>query len=150
MARIAIVQREIQSQLGVAECGHKDRDIFLVGGFENAAPGHVLAQVLADGAIQLPRACGLVRVPLVKHGSEDALHLVEVLLRLQGVVDAVVARFVELDIVHLGIVDVVRAANALDQAMRHQGAGGDQGAHDAAIDEVGDHQSLLGDGHGAG
>ena len=34
--------------------------------------------------------------------------------------------------------------------MRHQRSGGDDGVDDAVIDEVGDHQALLGDGHRAG
>ena len=41
------------------------------------------------------------------------------------------------------------AAGGLHQPVRHQRAGGNDGIDDAAIDQFGDDQSLLGDRHGA-
>ena len=43
----------------------------------------------------------------------------------------------------------MRAPGGLDQPVRHQRAGGDDGVDDAAIDQFGDDQPLLGDGHRA-
>ena len=42
------------------------------------------------------------------------------------------------------------APGGFDQTVRHQRAGGNNRIHDAAIDEFGDDESLLGHGHGAG
>ncbi len=44
----------------------------------------------------------------------------------------------------------MRPAGRFDQSMSHQCAGRNNRVHDAAVDQVGDDQSLLGHGHGAG
>ena len=44
----------------------------------------------------------------------------------------------------------MRLAGGFDQPVRHERAGGDDGFDDAGIEEIGDDESLLGDGHGAG
>ena len=42
------------------------------------------------------------------------------------------------------------ATGGFDQSVRHQRAGRNDRVHDAAIDQLGDHQALLGHGHRAG
>ena len=97
-----------------------------------------LCEATISLASQFFRICG-----------DDALHEVEVRLRLQRVVHAVVAGLVQLDVVHLRVVAEVRAPRGLHQPVRHQRAGGDNGVDDAVVNQIGDHQPLLGDGHRA-
>ena len=73
-----------------------------------------------------------------------ALHVIEILLGLERVVDAVIASFVKFFVAQVGIVAEMRAPGRFDQSMRHQSAGRDNGIHDAAIDQLGDDQALLG------
>ena len=44
----------------------------------------------------------------------------------------------------------MRAPGRFDQALRHERSGGNDRIHDAAIDQFGNHQALLGHGHRAG
>ena len=91
---LAIVQREVESHLRVGEGRHEDGHVLFEGRFQDAASFDVLVQVAADLAIELPRAGDLVGVPLVENFRDDALDEVQVGLRLQRVVNAVVAGLV--------------------------------------------------------
>jgi len=106
-----------------------------------------LTQVLTDFAIHLPRAHRLFGVPLLQNAGDDAFDEVEVRLRLQRVVDAVIAGLVEFDVVHPGVVAEVRLAGRFYQPVSHKRAGRDEGFDDAGVDQVGDDQSLFGHGH---
>ena len=63
LAARAVVQREVESNLGVAERRDEDRDSFFIRRLEDAAVLHVFAEVLADVAIELVGAQWLVVVP---------------------------------------------------------------------------------------
>ena len=76
--------------------------------------------------------------------------MIEVLLRLQRVVHAVVAGLVEFHVIHPWVVAVMLATRGLDQAMGHERASGDDGIDDALINEIADDEPLLGHGHGPG
>jgi len=89
-------------------------------------------------------------IPGVQHLRQHFFHVVEVLLRLDRVVDAVVTLLVKFFIGDCWVDAVVGTARRLDQSVCHQGAGGDDGIDDAAVDQFRDDQSLFGDGHGAG
>ena len=65
-----LVQREVDSQLGIAECGDKDRDVALVSGFQYAPSRCILVQIFADAAMDFPTAGDVFRAPLV----EDVVH----------------------------------------------------------------------------
>ena len=86
-------------------------------------------------------------VPIAENFGHDAFHIVQVLFRFQGVVHTVVALFIKFSVRDIGVVTKMRAAGCLNQAVGHQRAGGDDCVHDAAIDQFGNHQALLGDGH---
>ena len=104
----------------------------------------------SNRTVQLIRAHHFVRVPAAKHGSHHAFHVVEILLGLERVIHAVVPGLVEFLVAELGIVPEMSAPGRFDQPMRHQRPSGDDGVHNAAIDQLGYHQSLLGHGHRAG
>ena len=91
-----------------------------------------------------------LRVPARKHRAHNAFHVVEVLLGLERVVDAVVSRLVKFFIAQFRIMPEVGAPGSLDQAMRHQRTRRDDRVHDSPIDQLRDDQTLLGNGHGAG
>ena len=104
----------------------------------------------SDGAVQLVRTHHFVRIPAAEHRGHHALHIVQILFRFERVIDAVVSGFVEEFLVaELGIVPEMSAPSRFDQSMRHQRAGGNDGIHYATIDQLGNHQALLGHGHRA-
>ena len=110
----------------------------------------MLRQVRADGVVQLVGAHHLVVVPGLEHRRHDFFDVIEVLFRLERVVDAVVALLVKFHVRNFRIGPEVGAPGRLDQTVSHQRAGRDNGIHDAAVDQLRDDQPLLGDGHGAG
>jgi len=83
------------------------------------------------------------------HLMDDALDVIEALLEFQRVIDPVVALVVELLVVHGGVVLEVRATRGLDEAVRHEGARGDNDVDPAVIDHVAEHEAHLRDGHRA-
>jgi hypothetical protein len=83
----------------------------------------------------------------VQGAPQEPLHVVEILLELDGVVDAVVAPGIEVFVPHARAVLEVQQARPLGQAVGHEGAGRDQGLHPAAIDHLAQQQALLGDRH---
>jgi hypothetical protein len=107
-------------------------------------------EMRSDGAVQLIGAHYFVGVPTAEGRRHHALHVVEVLLGLERVIDAVVSCLVEFLVAELGIVAKMRAAGRFDQAMGHQRASRNDGIHDTAIDQLGYDQTLLGHGHRAG
>src|SRR5208282_131091 len=133
---LAIGQGIIEAQLGIGERGHKYWNIFTVGGLENAALLLPLRQMRSDGAVQLVRAHHFIRIPAAKYGCHHTLHVVEVLLRFERVVDAVVSSLVEFLVAELGIMTEMRAPGRFDQAVRHQRSGGNDGVDNAAIDQL--------------
>ena len=88
--------------------------------------------------------------PIAEHLCHYPLNVVEILLRLERVINAVVSLLVKLGIGYVGVVAEMRAARSLNQSVRHERTGGNDGVHNAPLDQVGDDQSLLGNGHRAG
>ena len=80
-------------------------------------------RIAPDLTIDLVRANDFAVVPSFEDFRDDGLDVIEVRLRLQRVVHAVVAGLIELDIIHLRVVLEVRTPGSLDQTMRHQRAG---------------------------
>ena len=87
-------------------------------------------------------------VPVAEHLSHHSFNIVKILLRLQCVVNAVVALLVEFRIGDIRVVLIMRAAGGLNKSMGHKRARRNDGIHDAVLDQVGNNQTLLGDGHG--
>src|SRR6185312_15065483 len=146
----AIVERHVETKLRVSERGHKDGNIFLKGRLENAAAFGVALEVLADGVVQLPGAHGLLRVPFAQDFFHHQLHVIKVGFRFERVIDAVVARLIELFVVHARVIAIVVLAGGFYESVGHESAGGDQGVDQSAINEIADDEALLGNGHGAG
>ncbi len=104
----------------------------------------------ADLLIEPPGTHGLNGIPVPEDFFHHQLNVVKVLLRLQRVVDAVVARFVKLNVIHARIVAIVLAAGCFHQSVRHERAGGDNGVDQSAVNQIADDQPLLGDCHRPG
>ncbi len=77
----------------------------------------------ANFLVEPPGTHGLNRIPVAEDCFHYQLDVVKILLRLQRVIDAVVARFVELNVVHARIVAIVLAARGFDESVRHERAG---------------------------
>ncbi len=90
-----------------------------------------------------------VRGEIGQGGPQEPLGVVEVLLELDRVVDAVVATRVELIVLHALAVLEVQHARAFDEAVGHHRARRDDGVHPAPVDHLAQHQPLLGDRHRA-
>src|SRR5713226_10136494 len=85
-----LVQRKIDAQLRIGKRRHEYRHAVLARRFQDAASGAVPAQVFADALVELPTADGLSEVPLREDALHDLFDMVEVRLRLERVIDAVV------------------------------------------------------------
>ena len=109
-----IIQRYIQPHLGIGKRRNKDWNILLICRFQNSASFGVVLQVVAYCAVQLPRTHNLLRVPLAQHFFHHQFNMVQVLLRLQCVIDAVIARLIQLNVVHSGVIAIVLAAGGFD------------------------------------
>ena len=92
-----------------------------------------LYEHITSSASQPPKDC-------VHH----AFHVVEILLGFERIVNAVVSGLVKFLIAELWIVPKMGPPGRFDQAMRHQRSSGNDGIHDATIDQLGNHQSLFG------
>ncbi len=103
------------------------------------------AQQLADEAARENR----LHRHVLEHLPQEALDVVEVLLELDRVVDAVVALAVEILVLQVRPVLEVQHAGALAEPVGHERAGGDDGVYPAAVDHLAEHQPLLGDRHRA-
>ena len=106
--------------------------------------------MLPNHLVELVGAQYLVGVPFRQDPEHDLFHIVQVGLRLQRVVHAVVPLPVELFVGDFRVVAEMGATGGFDQPVRHQGPRGNDCVHDAAIDQLRDDQSLLGHRHGAG
>ncbi len=140
----------IESQFRVRESGYKDGDLLLKSRLKDSPAGTALVQGASDLAVELVGAQRLIVVPSLVDGADDLLHVVQIGLRLERVIDAVVSGLVQFHIVHLGVVAEVLASGSLDQPVGHQRAGGDDGMDEAMVDQIGDDQALLRYRHRAG
>jgi hypothetical protein len=145
-----VVERNVKSEFRVGESGNEDWDVLLVGRFQYPTPGRVFDQMLTDGVIQPPRAHSFIRVPVAEDLFHYHLDVIEVALRFERVIDAVVPGLVEFFVIHCRVVAVMGLAGGLDQAVRHQSAGGDDGLDDAVVDKIANDETLFSNGHGAG
>ncbi len=109
----------------------------------SAVRGEVAAERFGDDVAGQQRAFRNA----VEHGGDDLFGVVEILLELERVVDAVVALREEFLVVHRRAVLVVRHARGFDEAVGHQRAGRDDRLHPAAVDHLADHETLLCDRH---
>ncbi len=146
----AIIERGVEPHLRIAECRNKHRHPFLIGRLQNSTlPLGVLGEICPDGVVQLVGTHDFIVVPGFENRRHHLFDIIEVLLRLEGVVDAVVALLIEFFVRDFRIGAEMRPPGRLDQPVSHQGAGRDNRIHDPAINELGHDQALLGDRHGA-
>src|SRR5258705_4453052 len=101
--------------------------------------------------MELPTADYFLRIP----GFEDAVdyffHVIEIGFWFERIVDAVVAGQEKFVVVHFGgIVTKVGEATGFDEAVSHEGAGGDDSFDDAGFDQVAENEAHFADGEGAG
>ena len=145
-----VVDGEVEAQLRVREGGHVDGHLAPVGAAQHGPVAAQLFETPAQGAADGGARQHLARlVQRPQRVLEQALHVVQVLLQLDGVVDPVVALAEELLVAHLRAVLEMEQARPLAEAVGHERAGADDRLHPAAIDHLADHQALLGDGHRA-
>ena len=121
-----VIQRRIETDFGIAERGHKHRDSVLIGRLQNAPLIlALLGQIRSDSVVQLVGAHDFVVVPGFENGRHDFFDVIEILLGLERVVDAVIARSIEFLVGNLRIGAEMRPAGGLHQTMGHQSARGD-------------------------
>ena len=77
-------------------------------------------------------------VPVFEHFCHHALDVVEVLLRLQGVVNAVVTLLIKLSVWNIWVVAEMGAAGGFDQSVRHERARRNDSVDDTALNQFGD------------
>src|SRR5207253_11258420 len=70
----AVVEGKIQPQLGDGEGRDEHRHSLFVGRLQDPTLLHGFVQVLADGAVQLPGADDLFRVPSLQNVENYAFH----------------------------------------------------------------------------
>src|SRR5437868_3710464 len=145
----AVGQSDIQAQFGVRKSRHKHGHALFVSRPQNAAIFGVLREMLAYSMVELVGAEHFTRVPSLQYVEDYALDVIQIRFGLQGVIDPVVTLLVELGIRDVGVIAEVGASSGFNQAMRHQRASRNDGIHDATIDQFGNHQALLGNGHRA-
>jgi len=144
------VQRKINAQLGIGECGNEDGDVFLRAGLEDAATRGVTLQIFPDAAVNLPTAGGVIGVPVMEDVLHHLLDGVEIHLRLERIVDAVVTSREKLAVVHFGVVAEMRAACGFDEAMGHQRPGRNNRFYNSRLDKIAEKEAHFADGHRAG
>src|SRR2546425_1031914 len=114
-----LVQRKIDSQLRIAECRNKNRNVVFVGGFQNSPPWCILVQVLADAPVNFPTAPNVLRLPFVEDMIHHFFNVVEIRLWLQRIVNAVIPSLEEFTVAHLGVVAEMLITGGFHQTMRH-------------------------------
>ncbi len=150
LARV-VVQGEIETQLGIGEGGDENGDLMFVSRTKDAATLGGLIEKFADAVMEFVTANSLRRIPLFEDAVDDLFDVIEIGFGLERVINAVVAGEKEFLVVHFGrIVAEVREASGFDEAVGHEGAGGDDGFDDAGFDEVAEDESHFADGEGAG
>src|SRR5271170_67779 len=123
----------------------------LVGGFQDSTALGVLFKEFSDFAMKLPAADNFVWIPVFQDAVYYFFNVVEIGLRLERIVDAIVTSLKKLVVVHLGgIVTEMRKTGGFDEAVGHERAGGDDGLDDAALDKITEHQAHFSDGQRAG
>src|SRR5277367_1347618 len=101
--------------------------------------------------MEFPATDNFVWIPVFQNAVHYFFHVIEIGLRLEGIVDAIVTGHKELVVVHLGgIVAEMRKTGGFDETVGHERAGGDDGLHDAALDEVAKYQSHFSDSECSG
>ena len=88
--------------------------------------------------VELVGAHHLRVVPVAENLRHHPFHVVEVLLGLKRVVNAVISLLVEFGVRNIWIVLIMRATGGLDKAVRHERASGNDGVHDSVFDQVSD------------
>ncbi len=146
-----VVKRRIEAKLRIAECRDKHRHTLFIGRLQNSPLSlRMLRQVRSDGVVQFVRAHHFVVVPSLQHCRHNFFDVIQVLFRLERVVDTVVPLFVEFNVRNFGIGLEVGAPSSLDQTVSHERASGHNGIYYAAVDQLSDDQPLFGDCHGPG
>ena len=150
LARV-FVESEIEAEFGIGEGGDEDGDIVFVSGFEDAAALGVFLEEFADAFMDLPTADDFGGVPFFVDGVDNFLDVIEIGFRFEGIVNAVVTSEEEFVVIHFGgIVAEVGAAGGFNEAVSHEGAGGNDGFDDAGLDEIAEDETHFADGESAG
>ena len=145
-----VVERGIEPKFRIAECRDKHRDSLFIGRLQNSPlPLGILRQVRSDGVVQFVGAHHFVVVPRFQHGRHNFFDVIEVLFRLERVVDPVVPLLIKFNIRNFRIRPEVSPPTSLDQTMSHHRARRDNGIHHPSVDQLRDDQPLLGDSHRA-
>src|SRR6185437_9384654 len=109
----AVMQGDVQSQLGIGKRRNKYRHTFFICRLQNPALlFRPLRQKSADGVIQLVRTHNFGMVPVLEHLSHNSFNIVKVLLGLERVIDAVIPLLVKLGVRHVGVVAEMGASVA--------------------------------------
>ena len=123
LAAQVVVDRDVEPELGVGERGHEHRHAVVVGAAQHAAPARLAARAVRPSRSQIMRLHSVV--PSGTSASafwQDPLDVVEVLLELDRVVDAVVALLVERLVAHRGLCLKWSRPAPSDEAVGHQRA----------------------------
>ena len=75
--------------------------------------------------------------------EHDLLNIVEVLLRLERVIHAVVALLIKLGVGHIGVIAEMGTSGGFDKSVRHESTGRDDRVDNAAVNQLGNNQALL-------
>ncbi len=102
---------DIQSHLGIGKGRDEDRNVFHIGTFENARSFIFFRERLPQFTGEDLGRKGLVRLHPLHRLGDDLLHVVQVGLHLQRVVDSVVALLKQLLIRHRRMVPIVGFAD---------------------------------------
>jgi hypothetical protein len=145
------VEGEVEAKFGIGKSGDEDGNVAFEGGAENAAAVGVFVEKFANAMVEFPTADDFFGVPFFEDGVDNFLDVVEIGFGFERIVDAVVAGAEEFVVVHFGgIVAEVGEASGFDEAVSHEGAGGDDGFDDAGFDEVAEDEAHFADGESAG
>src|ERR1700722_15529249 len=146
----AIGKGDVQAQLRIRKSRHEYRHALLKRRFQYAAlPFGIPGQVFPDSVVEFVRAKYFAGVPTLQYLKHHFLYVVQIPLRLQGVVDAVVTLLVEFDVRNFRVVTKMGAPGGFHQPMRHEGAGRDNCIDNATIAQLCDDKALLRHGHGS-
>jgi len=78
-------------------------NVVLESGFQDSPPRKTFVQILADAAVDFPTAGDVFRLPFVEDVVHYLFDVVEVRLRLQRIINAVVPSLEKFTVTHLGL-----------------------------------------------
>ena len=115
LVTLAVRQCVVESEFGIGESRHEYGNVLFIRGLKDSALTlSGFREMRSDGAVQFVGAHHFFAVPPTEHGVHHAFDVVEVLLGLKRVVDAVVAGFVKFFVAEFRVVAEVGAAGGFD------------------------------------